>query len=225
MDKQDLVQIRKLLKDSERVHEAWLNLYHTLHFRAPLPLKNPYMASPELLVLLVNLIHEHKPRMILELGSGLSSIILGYALEQLQGSDARRACFLTVDHDLHHVQKTVDMVKLHGLGDVVRAIHAPLSPVRTPLKDNRFWYNLSVYQHILVDIDFLVVDGPPGHMGSMMRYPAVPNLNLKHGAIIVVDDTYRSDERKMIDEWMSLSNFEREDYDIEKGVTVLQLIK
>ena len=52
-------------------------------------------------------------------------------------------------------------------------------------------------------IDVLIIDGPPGIPNANTRYPAIPLLydRLQPGALIVVDDTIRADERKAMASW------------------------
>ena len=141
---------RDRIKAAGRRDEAWRNLFGTLQFRAPLPVITDYTASPELMVLVVNLIAERKPRRVLELGSGLSTVVAGYALERFVGADAR---LLSVDHEAVFAEQSAALVRRHGLeGVTVR--HAPLQSVNTPHGAIR-WYSRAA-----LDLDGLAPDSP-----------------------------------------------------------------
>ena len=51
--------------------------------------------------------------------------------------------------------------------------------------------------------DLVVVDGPPRTVGPEARYPALPVLasQLNDGAIILMDDANRADERAVLERW------------------------
>ena len=55
------------------------------------------------------------------------------------------------------------------------------------------------------DVDLILVDGPPGHLGPMARYPAGPMLAAKCNpeCLWVVDDIVRASESDMIHRWTS----------------------
>lgn len=55
-------------------------------------------------------------------------------------------------------------------------------------------------------VDVLIVDGPPGLTGDWARYPAYPLLRekLRPGAIVLIDDAQRTDERSIVEAWLEL---------------------
>ncbi len=66
-------------------HDFTTRLYPKLRPRRPLPLWVRYMARPEVLELLWQLIVERRPARVLELGSGMSTLVMSYALETAGG--------------------------------------------------------------------------------------------------------------------------------------------
>ncbi len=234
---------RDRIKAAGRRDEAWRNLFGTLQFRAPLPVITDYTASPELMVLVVNLIAERKPRRVLELGSGLSTVVAGYALERFVGADAR---LLSVDHEAVFAEQSAALVRRHGLeGVTVR--HAPLQSVNTPHGAIR-WYSRAALDldglapdspdrdavgpdAVRADavgpdaLDLLIVDGPPGKDQRMARYPALQELlpRLRPGSIVVLDDARRPDERRAAEEWSAQLGTELEFWDVGKGVALLRV--
>jgi hypothetical protein len=64
------------------------------------------------------------------------------------------------------------------------------------------WYDISDPDSI-GPVDLLVVDGPPSSTGPLARYPAVPffQSQLGPGAIVVLDDANRKDEKAVMQRW------------------------
>ncbi len=64
------------------------------------------------------------------------------------------------------------------------------------------WYDPAAIAD-LADIDILSVDGPPGFIGPLARYPALPMLRgkLAADALILVDDAERGDEQAVMERW------------------------
>ena len=80
--------------ENYRQTEALFSLFSLLKIRRPLPPLRDFAISPDFANLLVALIDETRPRVILELGSGASTLITGYRLQQLgQGR------IISLEHD------------------------------------------------------------------------------------------------------------------------------
>jgi predicted O-methyltransferase YrrM len=151
-----------------------------------------YAANPDFLAELVHVIDQRGPKRVLELGSGVSTIVLAAGLRG-EGQ------VLSLDHDRMYAQQTREQLSYHGVEATV--IDAPLAPV---LIAGRTWQWYTLPEGIS-DIDMLVVDGPPGNTGPLARYPALPLLYplLSPGAVICVDDGIRADEREMVRMWLN----------------------
>ena len=205
--------------ESYRQLEALHSLHALLDLRAPLPPMRGWAASPDFLNTLVETLRSQRPSTVVELGSGVSTVVCGYVLESLGAGRV-----VTLDHEADYAQKTRDTLKVHGLEAVTEVIHAPL--VDTALNGKRWqWYDLSRLEGV-DRIDVLVVDGPPIPIQPLSRYPALPQLfeRLSDDAVVLVDDGDRSPVTEMVDVW-------RRDYpgiDVtalghEKGAYVVRL--
>ena len=175
----------------------------------PLPWTS-HAILPEHGALLRRLIAEKRPTNVLELGSGVSTLVISDALAR-----SNNGCRLqTVDHDSKHLENVAAACQHLGLNHV--AFHySPLS------KDG--WYE---YQRVLParKYDFVFVDGPPGDSGRMARYPALPKLarSLKPGAVIVLDDAQRPDEQETIKRWQAEFRVRATHYDVgDRRVAVM----
>jgi hypothetical protein len=169
---------------------------------------------------LFQLIRRHRPKLIMELGGGTSTLLFAAAL-RANGSGR----LISVEHDEAHAKRTTQMIEQAELSDWVEYVDAPL--VERRVGDRTFsWYAVEPRLQALSEkIDFLFVDGPPGKMQALSRYPALPVLapHLSPTALVFVDDGDREDELQMIELWRELDGvpFESETLDFLPHTPVL----
>jgi predicted O-methyltransferase YrrM len=194
--------------------EAMVDLRALLQPRAPLPRLRGWAASPDVLRLLVERVVVDHPKLIVECGSGASSVWLGYAVEKFGGGR-----IVALEHDERYAETSRDLVAAHGLDSIVEVRHAPL----TEWESFR-WYDRAVVED-LSDVGLIFVDGPPEQTGPLARYPAVPLL-LPHcapDAWIVLDDAARPDEQEVAERWLrEYPELSRTTYAAEKGAMVFR---
>ena len=172
---------------------------------------------------LFQLIRRHRPKLVMELGSGSSTILLAAAL-RANGSGR----LISVEHDDKHARATAQLLEQAGLSGWVQPVKAPLADCS--VGDRTFsWYALEPLLSTLSEkIDFLFVDGPPGKIQSLSRYPALPILapHLSPRSLVFVDDGGRDDEMEMIERWRALDDvtFESEELDFLPHSPVLLTI-
>lgn len=183
-------------KDFRQV-EALIGLNALLSPRALFPPSRKWAASPDFILALCSRVLSDRPELVVELGGGLSTIWLGYAVER-----AGKGRVVSIDHDAEYAERTRALVRQHGLEDVVEVRHAPLIDV-TVGNDSWPWYDTTVLDD-LDGCDLLVVDGPPGALRSHARYPAMPLLvnRLAETAVVMVDDCVRTDEQEIVARWV-----------------------
>jgi predicted O-methyltransferase YrrM len=161
---------------------------------------------------LFQLVRRHRPKLVMELGSGSSTLLFAAAL-RANGSGR----LISVEHDDHHARVTAQLLQQAELSGWVQQVKAPLTE-RTVGDRSFSWYALDPLLRTLSEkIDFLFVDGPPGKMQALSRYPALPILapHLSASALVFVDDGGRDDEMEMIKRWRELDDvtFESEELD------------
>jgi predicted O-methyltransferase YrrM len=166
----------------------------------PLPLGGNWALSWDAAVILARETGLARPEVVVELGSGGSSVLVGRSLRQ-----AGRGHLYSLDHDPAFAALTRQHVEAHGLEAWVTVLDAPL--VECVIRGERFrWYDVPAAVQQLERIDLLIVDGPPQATDrtGLPRYPALPSFQdrLTAGAIVFVDDAYRDAERQMLDRWM-----------------------
>jgi len=226
--------IRSLEKQIKGLHEkiekvkindykqlgAFFSLFNSLDIKKPLPLITKTRVYPDFSNILVSLIIEKKPSIIVELGSGLSTIISGYALKK-----AGKGKIISFENEEKWANITKEDIKKHNLGRFCKVILASLKKVR--IKNNDWdWYDEKKFDKIS-KIDLLIVDGPfHGDKGRKdIRYPALPLLykKLSKNAVILIDDALRKGEKEIIEKWLKeFPDFSYKFIKTEKGICVLR---
>ncbi len=176
--------------------QALMWLHRALPLRAPLPPLTRWAASAEFAATLAEAVWDREPGVVVELGSGASSLVLGYALEEVG-----RGRVVSLDHDGAFAEETRRRVARHGLADRVEVLHAPLREQEVEGRRVR-WYDLDGMD--LPDrIDLLVIDGPPLETNPLARHPAGPLLfdRLGPDAVVILDDARRADEAEAVRRW------------------------
>lgn len=210
-------QITSATRDSTRQIESLVHLYQRYpNVKLPMPNTGGFAIDSQALAHLIALVEERRPQRILELGSGTSTIWLGYLCRSFAGT------VVTLDHLEHYLQRTVTAVKRHQLEDVIEARLAPLEPVELG-SQTYDWYSLASMTD-LSDIDMLVIDGPPAATGPQARYPALPHVVqlLSPNATVVLDDAHRNDEAEIVASWQREYPEFRE---IEQGTSRLAVLE
>lgn len=197
--------------------QDYLTIFHNIDFRTSVPYMTGYAASPEFARVTYETVIERKPKLIVELGGGISSIIMGYAIEQ-NGFGS----LISIDHKKKYMQQTRSQIKKHELDKYVTFEHAPL--MEQQINTNfRIWYDLS---NITFDepIDLLVIDGPPEPTEHKARYPALPTLgsHLSDSATIILDDAKRRSSKNIIKDWKhEFRDFTFNTIDTDRGIAVI----
>lgn len=138
-------------------------------------------------------------REIVELGSGVSTVVLARLARQLGGR------VVALEHSPGWVGWVRRQLRRDGLSDLATVVEAPLRPHPLAL-DGAPWYVEAALAEVPLDgIELLLVDGPPGYGKGMAlsRYPALPALadRLAPGALVVLDDAFRPGEGEILDRW------------------------
>jgi predicted O-methyltransferase YrrM len=179
---------------------ANISAISTLHalfdVKGVVPPPDVFAAMPDLQVQLVRLVLSRRPSLVVECGSGTSTMWLGYAARSVGGR------VVALEHHERYAAATRALVSEHGLDDVVDVRLAPLQ--RQQVGDgNAPWYGPSGWSD-LEDIGLLLVDGPPTGVAPQARYPALPLLRtrLAPSAVVLLDDFHRVDEKAVMERWV-----------------------
>jgi len=212
---------RAFKEESEHLQykiQAISEIQKLLPLRLPLRPMTGWAATPELAVTVLRQIIFNKPQTIVELGSGITTLINGYGLEKYNPSGK----LISLDHDKDYAEITRKELNQHGLGTYIDLHVAPL--IDTDLDGEQFkWYDLSDFPEN-AKIDLLIVDGPPVSTVKFARYPALPLLadHLSENCKIIIHDTNREEESGIVSRW--LEEFPEYTADIrqtDKGIAIL----
>lgn len=202
--------------DLARRTQAVTELNHLIPFRRPLPPMSGWAASPELAATVFAEMRDARPEVVVELGSGVTTIIAGYTAEM-----NARGHVLSIDHDASYLESTARTISRHDL-DRVALAHAPLGSVTMEGAEYR-WYDLSGVDLPPV-IDMLIVDGPPRETAPRARYPTFPAFRNRLGsaAVIIFDDADRAEEADLIARWAADGEWFVDRVPSSKGIVVLR---
>jgi Methyltransferase domain len=161
---------------------------------------------------------------VVELGSGVSTIVLARAARELG------VRLVSIDHDPGWAGEIRALLRREGLE--VEVTEAPLAAldseaIRVPaeplLRAPESWYDLAALGEVLPSrIDLLVVDGPPTAESPdvLIRAPAVPVLEgrLAEACTVALDDVSRRAEQHTARLWAHMLGCELELSDTDLAV-------
>lgn len=209
--------VTSTVRDSTRQVESLLQIFARFKdLKLALPSTGGFAIDSQALAHLLSLVEERRPKKILELGSGTSTVWLGYLCQEFGGT------LVTVDHLEQYLELTRTAVNRHELQPQVESRLAPLEEV-THGDDTYNWYAPSQLND-LADIDLVLIDGPPAATGPQARYPALPQIIdfLAPHATVILDDAHRQEEADIIDAWLTeFPDFKQ----IEVGTSRLAVIE
>ena len=195
-----LVKLYRLLQHENKLVVSQVDSLLTLQEAVPELqfLSHPvgWTANLDLLREIAEKVHSNRPGVVVELGSGLSTIYMATIMKSIGVGSV-----LSFDHDPAYAEKTRTELARRGLSEIARVVTVDLVE-QTVNGDTYRWYNIS--REPLPDvIDMLVVDGPPLKTQKLARYPALPmfDKNLSDKAVVILDDANRPDEATIVALW------------------------
>lgn len=189
-----------LRRDLQRDLSATIALAASVDPTGPMPAPGGWAATPETLLAIVSeVLYAPRVGTVVECGSGTSTAWLGRAL--LQRGEGRLA---SLEHDAVFAGELRHRLETLGVADRADVRTAEISPVEIAGEQWR-WYDSQAWSD-LEDITLLFVDGPLGASAPLARYPALPLLldRLAPGALVVLDDIDRDEERLILERWREL---------------------
>jgi predicted O-methyltransferase YrrM len=205
--------------EAQRIAEAWNSIYKLLPTLKTLPALSSFSLAPDAGLLILKQILQSKPATIVELGSGISTMLISRLIEQ-EGLTTK---LISIESDNDCMIECQQELIFQGTSKHVTFIYAPLTNNDVD-GTNMLWYNSSVIPE--GEIDMLIIDGPPERKGTSARYPAIPVLQkqLSHQAIIIADDCGRKDVKDAVEKWMKLlKGAKSKTHRLVRPVTVIKL--
>jgi hypothetical protein len=193
-------------------------LAQLLPTRKPLPPMRGFAIAPDFALVLAKLIAGERPKLVVETGSGVSTLVIGYALEQL-GAGGR---VVALEHDRAYAAQTRALIRDHGLDAFAHVADAPLEPIVVNGEPHR-WYATRALDGMAA-IDLVVDDGPPRRVGPMLRYASLHQFAPKLAAdATFVLDVIGTEEPGVLARWRDeLPDFEQERVASKKGHVIVR---
>lgn len=215
-------RLRRDLRDNAVQMQSLLETHRLLKTDAPLPTLGGSAMEPDCANVLIHHILKYRPRLIVEAGSGSSTVLAAECLRQIGAGKV-----IALEHLPEFAERTRRRLEQRGLGPFAEVRSAPLEPQSI---DGRDWPWFSVdAQKFDEAIDLLVVDGPPaGKPNREARFPALPRLvsQMNRRAWVIVDDANRRGERRILQRWKEAFanlDYEEEILPTKLGTAVISL--
>ena len=158
---------------------------------------NSWILHGESLLFIWNLLMKTKPKNILEIGSGVSSLMFAKYASYMAINFNQHVSVNSIEHDVKWAKNTEELLLNENLEMYCKISVCPLGRLDNHGFAGSF-YNLTTLK--MGNIDFGLIDGPPESVGRQTALPSLlPILN--EGALVVVDDTQRVDDYESIMMW------------------------
>lgn len=182
---------------STRQVQALGQLDRLVKITGPVPPMGGWAASPDLVVLVLEQLLERRPKVVVECGSGVTTLFTALAIEQY-GLDCT---VISLDHEEEFAGQTQRLLERHGVARHVDLRCVPLEPTGLPGHDTP-WYARTALEGV-DGVGLLVIDGPPEMTGEQARYPAMPLLQGRFApdALVIMDDVIRAEDKRTAQRW------------------------
>lgn len=150
-------------------------------------------------VYLWNLLEEHKPKTIIEIGSGVSTRIFAAWIKLQCGSSV----FVSIDQHAEELARTSNTLKsLNLLTDSIRFLHMP-----TSAQDKCIEFDLIKIDTALNGrkIEFVFIDGPQGETGCRANTLTALRPLFAKQATWILHDALRDGEMSFLKKWINIS--------------------
>ena len=242
---QGLQQLRQQIKadiaSATNQIEAYLNLHSILSGGFELPPMHGWPISPDFALLLVRQVQHNHYDLIIEFGSGTSTVLMAEALRKKTPNASRQSKCFVFEHLESYFDQTHAQLSQRQLEAVVQLHLTPLQPYEAsdgrtyPYYDchsvlDQFAQTLPQSANVLV-----LVDGPPASTGEHARWPAfevvtsaLAGANVDLTLDFLLDDYIRQDEQEIAASWEQMANakcwpFSATRYRLEKDAYRMQL--
>lgn len=148
-------------------------------------------------------IQAHKPNVILEFGSGISTLCFAHYMRQVKGA-AGQVYVISIEQESRYAEQTRQRLRQFDLDRYVTVLHAPVSEqVIDGVTGMYYTLDMALLSEALGPrkIDMILVDGPHG-LGTT-RYGTLPFLQpvLAPQARFYLDDAFRDPELTVARLW------------------------
>lgn len=159
------------------------------------------------ILMLWDLLHRRAATRILELGSGVSTVMFAaYAREQaLLGKSVR---VTSIEHDGSWADATRQMLAADGLDAFAAVVHAPIATQTlggTPARTYDVASSVLALAAGDEGFDMCLIDGPPAHAFGRIGSLLLAKDYLSEGATVLLDDALRPHEQECWSQWLRVT--------------------
>jgi hypothetical protein len=205
--------VKREVANMTRQVEAHADVRARLEGRPVLPALHGWAISADFARELLDIVAAGGHDLIVEFGSGTSTVLLALLLQRARQSGSELVPrLLTFEHQEAYHRQTRHQLEAAGVADFCDLRLAPLRPYVSANGRIYPYYDcrdaLAEYAREWAGRPvklFALVDGPPAATGRHARYPALPVL-LEHfpdaDFALLLDDYKRRDEQRVVEKWL-----------------------
>lgn len=211
--------INKGMANAVRQIEAYVGIQNFMASGESLTHFHGWPISPDIGLFLLERLQSRHYDLIIEFGSGTSTLLFAKALAVLTRTRGEPASWkahplqkrvLSFEHDMKYHDSTRMLLEANDATDQVDLVHAPLVSWQDETGSYLYYDCDAALQKAGSALGpdkariLVLVDGPPGSTCTNARYPAVPhifNRLARHHIDVVLDDASRPEEKASIDLW------------------------
>ena len=207
--------VRKEAANAVSQLEAHANLQRYLSEGQLMPELHGWPVSPDFAVMLIDLVESNDYDLVIEFGSGTSTLLMAIALAR--AAKRRRRSAPSVQVAFEHLeafhQQTRYRLERAGVADAVQLELARLQPWTSAQGTAYAFYACQEQLNAIVRASpgptvraLVIVDGPPTAIGKHARYPALPIVleSLRGvGMDVLLDDHARPEEQEISKMWLA----------------------
>ncbi len=142
-------------------------------------------------------IENDRPKVVVEFGSGSSTVMIAALLDRLGMHDTRH---IAIDDNEYYLGITERNVSRHGFNVKTEFWHCPLKAEK---EGEPAWYSGVTERLAETKVDLVLVDGPVGELHPMSRYPAMDVMLplMSDSGVLILDDAQRPGEDEIVSLW------------------------
>jgi len=167
-------------------------------------LENAAAVTPVTIIEIWRLLTAARPRAILELGCGVSTVIFSYYASECARAGGPAPTVHSIEHSPEWIGIVAQRLAALGLSSHVTMIEAPLKKVHVAGIDTECYDPAALAGRVAdASVDFCLIDGPPAIQDPLSRVGCLPLVApcLTGGATVLLDNTARDGERQAIAAW------------------------
>ena len=202
--------------------EAFFSIQNYLNTGESISDFHGWPISPDIGLFLIEKIRERQYDLIIEFGSGTSTLMFAKALSvnekivNQKANEKNNTSFkkiLSIEHDTVYLEKTRIKLESENLDNKVNLYHAPLANCIDGEDEYLYYSCEKILKQTAEEFQpgikkiLVLVDGPPSATCANARYLAAPyifNVFGNHQIDIVLDDANRPEEKSVIEMWRTL---------------------